>query len=237
MLEATSSVRLRHGGSVKTRKFIHRAMVLLAMLGFARGARADSIVAVNGGSGAPPLTLGGYTMTPFGTDSTNPTGSFTITSVAAPTGGFITFNVAQQHFHGISFGNGYSGDSYLSPTGAEDLIITLPANTGAFYFDALPNQQTILSVTATAQNGTTLIESIDGVSGSLAPGNFGFYGTGNALISSIHITASSELLVGEFGIAAGASQAVPLPSTFWGGALLLAGLGLVHWRRSHLRSI
>jgi hypothetical protein len=222
---------------VKNRKFIHRAMVLLAVVGFAPGVRAASIVAVNGGSGAPPTTLGGYTMTPFGTDSTNALGSFTTTSIAAPSGGFITFDVAQRHFQGINFGNGYSGDSYLSPTGAENLTITLPTNTGAFYFDALPNQQTILSVTATAQDGTTLIETLNGVSGSLAPGNFGFYGTGNSRISSIHITASSELLVGEFGIAAGGAQAAPLPSTFWGGAILLGGLGLVQWRRSHLRSV
>jgi hypothetical protein len=168
------------------------------------------------GTGAPPSTLGPYSMTAFGADSQavcTYSGSATTamtTSVSDPAG-TIGFDQALNHDHIGSlppecwqtWSNGYTGDVYdtlysLSKTQA---TITLPVGTNAFYFYAEPNAFSILHVTATAQDGTT--STPVAVNGNGGATYLGFYQLGGATLSSITVMTddTSGFAVGEFGIA------------------------------------
>jgi hypothetical protein len=161
------------------------------------------------GTGAPPSTLGGFTMSPFGADSQPSCGApgSSVTSVTGPTGA-IGFNQAVNHdIAGLcwaTWSNGYTGDVYGTDTSTDvsSVTITLPANTGAFAFYAEPNQLAVLTITATSVGGTTSGPvSVDGNGGAKY---FGFYGVGGAKVASITVTTNDPLgfAVGEFGIAA-----------------------------------
>ncbi|MDX6414850.1 MAG: hypothetical protein QOH23_2260 [Gaiellaceae bacterium] len=154
------------------------------------------------GTGAPPSTLGPYTMTAFGVDP-RPTGN-TVTDVTGPTG-TVGFSPSLTHStvgNGwATWSNGYTGDVYWTGT-ASTITITLPAGTGAFYLYAEPNQLSPFDVQATAQDGTTSdAVSVDGNGGAEY---FGFYGTGGATIVTVTVTTADTtgLGVGEFGISA-----------------------------------
>jgi len=164
------------------------------------------------GTAAPPSTLGTYNMTAFGPDpqpNCFEAGSI-VTSVSDPAG-TIGFTPALRHDHQTTapgggcwatWSHGYTGDVYdtasaVDPTTA---TINLPSGTNAFYFYAEPNQRVVLTITATAQNGTTSGPvSVDGDGGAKY---FGFYGTGGVTVASITVTTSDTLgfAVGEFGI-------------------------------------
>jgi hypothetical protein len=165
-------------------------------------------------TGPPPATLGPYTMTAFGADP-QPLGS--VNGVTDPAG-TIGFTPAMNHDRigegWATWSNSYAGDVYdtcfsinfetdpptcsgASPTQA---TITLPSGTTAFYFYAEPNQFQVLTIQATAQDGTTSGPvSVDGNGGAKY---FGFYGTGGATISTITVTTPDTLgfAIGEFGI-------------------------------------
>jgi hypothetical protein len=158
------------------------------------------------GTAAPPATLGGYTMTPFGVDSqalgnvsgvTGPTGSIGFTPALShdtvPSGGWATWS------------HGYTGDVYDTAETADptQATIMLPAGTKAFYLYAEPNDFDNFTVQATAQDGTT--SGPVTVQGNSGAQYFGFYGTGDATIASITITCNdiSGFAVGEFGISNG----------------------------------
>jgi hypothetical protein len=162
------------------------------------------------GTGEPPATLGPYSMTAFGPDS-QPLGDGA-TGVSDPAG-TIGFTPTLRHdkvggtCDAIScwatWSNGYTGDVYDTTVVDGDrtqITITLPAGTKAFYFYAEPNQFAVLSVEATAQDGTTSGPiSVDGSSGAKY---FGFYATGATTLESITVTTSdtSGFAIGEFGI-------------------------------------
>jgi hypothetical protein len=223
--------------SVTMRRLLVSAVVVLAV---ATTASAD-IVGVAGGAGAPPATLGGFTMTPFGADP-QPMGM--IASVASPLGGdlglhsentIMTHKLVSPEYSGI-WRNGYAGDVYTTNGVSyhpQSVTITMPAGTGAFYFycsdDGFGGPPYI--ETATAQNGVSISQSIiqscmyDPGHGFYGAPYYGFYGTNGDLISSITITGDDPFAVGQFGIANVAP--VPLP-----GALILGALGLTFagWR-------
>src|SRR5712692_6699568 len=128
---------------------MHRFRLLFVLLAsLASLALADAGTALAAGSiffdgspgtGAPPVTLGGYTMTPFGTD---PQPLFAnVGGVAGPTGN-VTFGSPLQHLRvgngWATWSNGYGGDVYWS-NGATSTSVALPSGTSAFYLYAEPN--------------------------------------------------------------------------------------------------
>jgi hypothetical protein len=168
------------------------------------------------GSGAPPTTLGGYGMMPFGTD-TQPLGDVSGVSDPAAT---ILFSPDLHHDTVPSGGwnnwsNGYTGDVYdtcfqgesgCTATDPSHVRITLPAGTDAFYFYSEPNSYATFTIQATAQDGTS-----SGPVQVTTPNGadyFGFYGIGGATLSYIDVTADDPLglAVGEFGISPAAPQ-------------------------------
>jgi hypothetical protein len=150
------------------------------------------------GTGAPPATLGPYTMTPFATDSQ------AVGSEVSGVGG-IGFSPSLQHLQvgngWATWSHGYTGDVYWNDTApTSPITITLPVGTKAFYFYAEPDQFDTLTVQATAQDGTTSgAIPVDGNGGAQY---FGFYGTGDKTLSSITVSSADPqgFAVGEFGI-------------------------------------
>jgi PEP-CTERM motif-containing protein len=197
----------------------------------APSARAG-IVAVNLGTGAPPATLGPYTMTEFPQDGR---ADFTnVTSVPSPLGGTVGFsnplNVRTVPSSWATWSHGYTGKVYFE-TG-NSVVLTLPPNTGAFDFWAEPDNFGVFNVTATAQDGTTLTEAINGLGGA---SGFGFFGTGGSEIVSLTVSAdagAAGFAISEFGIAA---AAVPEPTSL--ALLAIGGLTLAGVRRWRRRTI
>jgi hypothetical protein len=192
----------------------------LAMLIVTASNVQAGITGVALGTGAPPATLGPYTMTPFPLD---PQGS-PVTSVASPLGGTVDFGASLAHYTvgagWATWSHGYTGDVYHEP--GTSVTLTLPSLTGAFYLYAEPNPFSIWKITATAQDGTAVSQDVDGYAGAAG---YGFYGTGGSLISSIQVDYAGTLgfAIGEFGVAA-----IPAP-----GAIVLGGIGvgLIGWLR------
>ena len=161
------------------------------------------------GTASPPSTLGPYTMTAFGPDSQQvcPNAGSSVTGVTDPAG-TIGFSQALRHDHAGTVGcwatwsHQYTGDVYdtIAATDRTQVTIRLPSGTNAFYFYAEPNQFQVLTITATAQDGTT--SGPVAVQGNSGAQYFGFYGTGGETLSSITVTTSDTtgFAVGEFGI-------------------------------------
>jgi hypothetical protein len=186
------------------------ALLVIVSWVVANGAQAAPGIFVDAspGTGAPPATLGPYTMTPFAADP-QPAFGTSVSGVAAPTGGTVGFSPSLGHYavgNGwATWSNGYTGDVYADFSGSTDTL-SLPTGTSAFYFYAEPNLFNVYNVTATAQDGTTRTVGVNGFFGAQY---FGFYGTGGDTISSIAVTtdpAAASQAVGEFGIATVQSQ-------------------------------
>jgi hypothetical protein len=166
------------------------------------------------GTDTPPPVLGPYTMIGFPADSQ---AEFAlVTSVASPIGGTVDFSAELEHLIAGSswatWSHGYAGDVYYT-NGAMSVTLTLPSNTGAFYLYAEPTPFDTFQITATAQDGTQISQSVTGASGACG---YGFWATGGDLISSIGVVCDgADFAVGEFGIAR-----VPEPAT-----MALLGLG------------
>ena len=82
------------------------------------------------------------------------------------------------------------------------VVMTLPPNTGAFYFYAEPNSFALFNVTATAQDGTT--SGPIPVQGQAGAQYFGFYSTFLVPLATIQVDVApgaGGFAVGEFGIA------------------------------------
>lgn len=163
------------------------------------------------GTGAPPPTLGPYTMQAFPADPT-PEGTYE-SQVNGPTGP-VTFGSALQHdvvgSYWATWSNGYTGDVYendtVLPNGNLEVTVTLPPGTGAFYAYAEPNIFQDFSMSATAKNGPG--SGPITVYGDAGAQYFGFYATCGHTLSSITYTDSggdSAMAIGEFGIAPASS--------------------------------
>jgi hypothetical protein len=151
------------------------------------------------GTSSPPATLGGFTMTPFGSDP-RATGS-----IVSGTNGLGFSPSLELDRIGDGWGtwsHGYTGDVYWT-RGATTLTLTLPANTGAFYFYVEPESFADFLITATAQDGTTGDATVSGFGGARY---FGFYGVNGATVESNTVSSSEDFAVGEFGIAEAAGD-------------------------------
>lgn len=168
---------------------------------------ADAAVACDGlvfdgspGTGAPPSTLGPYTMTAFGAD---PQAEFAQVSSVNDAAGTIGFSPTLTHLlvpsSWLTWSHGYSGDVYYAQ--GDSIDMTLPVGTKAFAFYVEPNTFASFTVEAFAQDGTSS-EPID-IEGNSGARYFGFYGTGANTVASIHVSASDPagFAVGEFQIA------------------------------------
>jgi len=198
-----------------------------------------AIVGADLGTVAPPVTLGGFTMTPFPLD---PRPIFGIVAdVPSPLGGVVGFTPALDHRRigagWATWSHGYTGDVYFN-TGTTT-VLTMPANTGAFYVYAEPNNFGLFSIMATANDGTLVGPfMVDGASGARG---FGFSTTAGTLITSVTVTAAAGaagFAVGEFGIAPGGTPVggVPEPSSMVLFALGGTGAAILVRRRLRARA-
>lgn len=196
----------------------------LVALALASASAHAVITAVDLGTGAPPAMLGGYAITMFPDD---PRSLFDIVNdVPSPLGGNLTFDISLMLFEigagWASWSHGYTGDVYWT-LGSDVLTLGLPADTAAFLFYAEPNPFAPFTITATANDGTSLSALVDGFAGA---NGYGFYTLG-APLTSIKVEGFGvDFAVGEFGIAV-----IPETSTVVSGTVLAGLLGFGGWRR------
>ena len=208
-----TSIAAFHG---RTLTALRRGVLASVLLIAASSAQATAIVFSDLGTLAPPATIGGHAMTPFG-----PTGipdGTSISSWVSPLGGSLVFD---QIVDKVSIGNGwatwshgYTGEVARTDS-TESLSITLPASTVAFYLYVEPNSFASYDITVTAQDGSFIQTRVTGEAGA---NGFGAFDLEGGLLTSLVISGpgTNGLGVGEFGIAS-----IPVPTT-----LLLTGLGL-----------
>lgn len=159
------------------------------------------------GTGAPPATLGQYTMKPFAADTTA-VGTLE-TTINGPTGPIYFDNALSHELVADgweTWSNDYTGsvyeDSTELPDGDFEVTVTLPPHTGAFYAYAEPDLFEDFAMSATAQDGTTSGPLT--VYGDAGAQYFGFYANcGHALTSVTYTDSGGDdaMAVGEFGIA------------------------------------
>jgi hypothetical protein len=183
-------------------------MLLICLVALPPCAARASIFGEAPGTDAPAATLGPYTMTSF-PDDTRDLGVY-FQFVESPLGGTVDFSPDVMHLTispsqgWLSWSHGYSGDVYWTSTNVSSVELTLPAETGAFYFYAQPRTNSgTVNITASS-NGTTFNQDVESDGGA---SYFGFYADGTDTISSITITADTDFAVGEFGIAG--AQVIP----------------------------
>jgi hypothetical protein len=212
-----------------SKKQLFLGLALSALLLGTVGPAKAALMGVDLGTGAPPATLGGYSMTEFGTARGGEGGS--VSSLDSGTGftlGFTEAMIKESIGAGwATWSHGYDGGVYKS-NGRTSQTLTLAPGAGAFDFWVEPDPFAVITITAKASDGTSLTESINGQGGA---SGFGFFSPdGSTTISSITITSSVDFAIGEFGVSP-VQQAVPEPTslTLLGiGAVSLLGYG---WRR------
>jgi hypothetical protein len=162
---------------------------------------ADVVFDGSAGTGAPPASMGNYTMVAFGDDTR--ANFATISTVTGPTGDISVSPSLSHRTVGsggwATWSHGYTGDVYS--TGGTSVTITLPEGTKAFRFYAEPNSFSTFTMEAVSDNGTTSGDI--GVNGFAGASSFGFYTDDNSDIASIVITieGSTGFAIGEFSIA------------------------------------
>ncbi len=200
-----------------------RVSLLLAALVLSSINGRASIVATDLGTAAPPAILGGYGISMFGLDP-RPTETY----VSGVNG--VTFShdleLRKVPETWATWSHGYEGSVYFDDSGT-GVTLGMPSNTRAFLFYAEPDPFDLVTITATANDGTFLSIVVNGDSGA---NGFGFHTTGATTISSISVNSDELYAIGELGI----HVPVPEPSTYAAGALLLLPFGasmLRNWRQ------
>jgi len=194
---------------------------VLALTGGAAHAGITGVALGPGGSsGTRGSLLGPYSLTAFPRDSLG--GYSTVTSLPSPLGGSLGFSpsvgAADVGSTWATWSGGYFGDIYWT-MGSTSLDMTLPANTSAFVFYTEPNPFAAYTITATANDGTTVSQDVEGSAGAAG---YGFY-TDGAALTKISVSSAVDFAVGEFWVAKG----IPAPAS-----LGLLGLGgLINGRR------
>ncbi len=199
------------------KRFFSPTLFLIFLAAFSPSHAAT--VFTNLGTGAPPATISTYTMQPFDQvpqaaipDSTSVTtipgsplpGTLTTTSQV------IKLTVPSSW---ATWSHGYTGVVYFSQNAS--VTMNLPANTGAFYFYAQPDQFAVYNFTVVTNSGAT--SGTIGVDGNAGANGFAFHTTAGESITSITVTADSAaggFAVGEFGIAASVIQRTDQTITF-----------------------
>jgi hypothetical protein len=160
------------------------------------------------GTAAPPGTLGGFTMSAFGSDP-QPTGYTPVDGVDSPGCGRIMFSPLLAHTRigegWATWSHGYAGDVYYT-NGATSATVSMPAGVTAFYLYAEPNPFSVYTMTATANDGTSCSADVDGAYGAAY---FGFYGTAGTTLGSVTVTSAVDFAIGEFGICCGGAPTCP----------------------------
>jgi hypothetical protein len=197
-------------------RFNFKVAVVAGVAATAFAVSAGAAVAAIGvstapGTNAPPATLDKYKMTKFGNDA-RPVGGL-VTSVPSPLGGSIVFDQALLHAKigqgWATWSHGYTGDvypTYLSGN-LDQVTMTLPVPSKAFYFYAEPNVFDTFNVTATgrAHDGSQVATTIP-VSGIAGASYIGFFTTSMTRLTTITVDvdpAAAGFAIGEFGIANG----------------------------------
>ncbi len=151
------------------------------------------------GPGAPPDILGPYVVEPFGTDpGANQTPASSVPDPA--TGASVGLSPQTTRLRigagWATWSNDYAGMVYS--TQGDQETITPPSGTEAFYFYAEPDPFQPITITATAQDGTSSGPIV--VNGRCGAQYFGFYTDGSVPLSSITITSTADFAIGEFGM-------------------------------------
>jgi hypothetical protein len=129
--------------------------LLLVMFLCVGMAQAQIVFDNSPGSGAPPATLGPYTMTSI--PETRADRSL-VSTIASPLGGDISLS-SDYEIRTVGstwasvWASGYTGKIYFS--GNSSVVLTMPANTKAFYFYAQPDQYGTFDISAQTQDGTS----------------------------------------------------------------------------------
>ncbi len=192
----------------------HRTFALtisaLALAAASFSANAD-ILFTNLGNVAPPASIGGHAMTPFDLAPQNAIADFTSDILVIPgnpgTGALSLSRSASKFTAPYSWNSQWAGNTvgpvYRIDGNFNDVTLTLPPGTTAFYFYTSPHRYGTFNMTAVTDSGATsgVIPVLTGTAGS---NGFGFYSTAGETISSVTVTLQSEsaigLGVGFFGI-------------------------------------
>jgi hypothetical protein len=179
------------------------------------------------GSGAPPPTLGPYTMTPVPPGAPNCTGIAPPGPIPTPGGNISVAPWDYQACIGsgwLTWSHGYTGDAYpnINAVGSTQTI-TMPPDTGAFYFYVEPNlfQEYTCQATETGSGTSTGPFQVTGDSGARY---VGFSATPGDMIQSVQVscdTAANGFATGEYGWAA-ADESEAVGGTITGQLGLLA---------------
>jgi hypothetical protein len=164
------------------------------------------------GTGAPPATLGPYTMMPFQGALASDVGKTKVRTITTPIGNIglsadsrvlqVGGTTAGQQW--TSWSHGYAGVVFGFGTYANvpaQATLTFPPGTKAVYFYAEPDSWQLSGFTATANNGTSsgkvTTVTLNGNSGATY---FGFYAAPGMTITSVNVVADGDFALGEFGI-------------------------------------
>ncbi len=199
----------------------------LAAASFAANA---GITFTNLGTAAPPATVGPYVMTAFDTAPQAAIDDFSVGIInipGSPIPGTLGVNPGVQKYTagdtwGSPWAHGYAGPVFYSSQ--QQITLTLPANTHAFYFYTQGNYYGTNTFTATtdsgASSGPVSVLTDPEVDGSVG---FAFNATAGETLATITISAPAAggFAVAEFGVDTGLKPTTTCASSGYTGTQLL----------------